>query len=168
MSFTQIKPTELPGNAINEICNRWMLLSAGTPENFNFMTVNWGALGELWFRPAATVYVRHSRHTLPFMEQNDCYTLTVLKKGYEEALKLAGSKSGRDIDKVKESGLTPVFLDGCPTFEEAEYVIVCKKMYADEIKAEHFLDEDALTRSYDNGDFHKMFIGEIIKAYIAK
>ena len=105
MSFRKIDPTELPGNAIDEICNKWMLLAAGTEDDFNFMTINWGMLGELWFKPAITVYVRHSRHTFGYMENNDVFTVTCLKPGHEDALKLAGSKSGRDIDKLKESGL---------------------------------------------------------------
>ena len=68
MSFRKIEPTELPGNIIDEVCNKWMLLSAGTESDFNFMTVNWGMMGELWFKPAVTVYVRHSRHTMNYME----------------------------------------------------------------------------------------------------
>ena len=130
MSFRKIDPTELPGNAIDEICNKWMLLAAGTEDDFNFMTINWGMLGELWFKPAMTVYVRHSRHTFGYMENNDVFTVTCLKPGHEDALKLAGSKSGRDIDKLKESGLTKTMIDGAPTFEEAAYTLVCKKMYA--------------------------------------
>ena len=126
MSFRKIEPTELPGNIIDEVCNKWMLLSAGTESDFNFMTVNWGMMGELWFKPAVTVYVRHSRHTMNYMESSDTFTLTALKPGHEDALKLAGSKSGRDIDKLKESGLTAAVVDGCPTFEEAAYTIVCK------------------------------------------
>ena len=64
MAFREIKPEQLPGNVVDEICNKWMLLAAGTPDDFNFMTVNWGMMGELWFQPAVTVYVRDSRHTL--------------------------------------------------------------------------------------------------------
>lgn len=166
MSFRKIEPTELPGNIIEEVCNKWMLLSAGTEEDFNFMTVNWGMMGELWFKPAVTVYVRHSRHTLGYMENNDTFTLTSLKPGHQEALNLAGTKSGRDIDKLKESGLTAAFVDGCPTFEEAAYTIVCKKMYADDMPPENFLDQDAFNKSYPEPDYHKMYVGQIIAAYV--
>lgn len=166
MSFRKINPTELPGNVIDEISNKWMLLSAGTEDDFNFMTVSWGMMGELWFHPAVTVYVRHSRHTLGYMENNDTFTLTVLKPGHQDALKLAGSKSGRDIDKLKESGLTAAFVDGCPTFEEAAYTIVCKKMYAGELPVENMLDQEAKERSYPNDDHHRMYIGKIVAAYI--
>lgn len=166
MSFRKIEPTELPGNIIDEVCNKWMLLSAGTESDFNFMTVNWGMMGELWFKPAVTVYVRHSRHTMNYMESSDTFTLTALKPGHEDALKLAGSKSGRDIDKLKESGLTAAFVDGCPTFEEAAYTIVCKKMYADEMPPENFLDKDVFDKAYTDEDYHKMYIGQIVAAYV--
>lgn len=166
MSFRKINPTELPGNVIDEICNKWMLLAAGTEDDFNFMTVSWGMMGELWFKPAVTAYVRHSRHTYGYMENNDMFTLTVLKPEYKEALKIAGSKSGRDTDKLAETGLTAAFVDGCPSFEEAAYTIVCKKMYAAEMPQENFLDQEAFDKSYPTPDYHRMYIGEIVSAYI--
>ena len=86
MAFREIKPEQLPGNVVDEICNKWMLLAAGTPEDFNFMTVNWGMMGELWFQPAVTVYVRDSRHTLRYMENNDTFTLISLKEGHREQM----------------------------------------------------------------------------------
>lgn len=166
MSFRKIDPTELPGNVIDEVCNKWMLLASGTQADFNFMTVNWGMMGELWFQPAVTVYVRHSRHTLGYMDGNETFTLTALKPGHQQALNIAGSKSGRDIDKLKETGLTAAFVDGCPTFEEAAYTIVCKKMYAAEMPQENFLDADIFAKSYPDGDLHKMYIGQIVAAYV--
>ena len=166
MSFRKIEPTELPGNIIDEVCNKWMLLSAGSASDFNFMTVNWGMMGELWFQPAVTVYVRHSRHTINYMEDHDMFTLTALKPGHQDALNLAGSKSGRDIDKLKESGLTAAFVDGCPTFEEAAYTIVCKKMYASEMPPENFLDKEIFDKAYTDTDYHKMYIGQIVAAYV--
>lgn len=166
MSFRKIEATELPGNVIDEVSNKWMLLAAGTESDFNFMTVSWGMMGELWFNPAVTVYVRHSRYTMNYMEKGDLFTLTVLKPGYRDALKLAGSKSGRDIDKLKESGLTAAFVDGCPTFEEAAYTIVCKKVYAAEMPQENFLDQDIFNRAYADADYHKMYIGQIVAAYV--
>ena len=167
MAFREIKPEQLPGNVVDEICNKWMLLAAGTPDDFNFMTVNWGMMGELWFQPAVTVYVRDSRHTLGYMENNDTFTLISLKEGHQQALSIAGSKSGRDIDKVKETGLTPVSLDGAPSFEEAAYTIVCKKMYQAPLDVSKIVEEEAVTRAYpDPVDAHQMFVGKIVKAYI--
>lgn len=167
MAFREIKPDQLPGNVIDEICNKWMLLTAGDESDFNFMTVNWGMMGELWFQPAVTVYVRDSRHTLGYMDKNKTFTLTSLKPGHQEALNIAGSKSGRDIDKAKETGLTPVAVDGGVSFEEAAYTIVCETMYKDSLDVDKMTDDEAKSKSYPEPvDAHQMYIGKIVKAYI--
>lgn len=168
MSFQEIKATELHGNVINEIGNKWMILSAGTERDFNFMTINWGMMGELWFKHAVTVYARESRLTKKYMEDNKYFTLTSLKPGNEKALQIAGAKSGRDIDKLSESGLTSVFIEDCPTFEEAEYTVLCKKIYSTDIKPENFTDKEFFKTAYEDEDYHTMYIGEIVKVFLNK
>lgn len=165
MAFQEINPNEITGSLFDKISKQWMLISAGTPEKSNTMTASWGGLGVLWFANVATVYIRHSRYTLGFVEEQDYYTLTFLKDGNREALNICGSKSGREMDKMHQAGLTPVFVDGQPTFEEAEYVLICKKLYADDIKEENFMDPETVKKSYPQGDYHRMFIGEIVKVY---
>jgi flavin reductase (DIM6/NTAB) family NADH-FMN oxidoreductase RutF len=167
MEFKEITPTEIPGNVIDEICNKWMLLSAGSEETFNFMTVNWGMIGEIWFQPAVTVYARESRYTKEFLDKEEYFSLTLLKEESKGAHKVAGSKSGRDIDKLKECGLTARMFDGVPSFEEAEYTIICKKMYVDHMPKENFTDMEAFDKAYPDGDLHTMYIGKIVKVYKA-
>ena len=84
---------------------------------------------------------------------------------YQEALNLLGSKSGRDIDKMHGSGLTPEFVEGQPTFAEAELVFVCKKLYAQDIVRECFKYQETIDRCYGDNDFHTMYIGEIVACY---
>ena len=50
---------------------KWTLLSAWDKNKFNTMTISWGGLGTLWGKPVATDYVRKSRYTHDFMEDND-------------------------------------------------------------------------------------------------
>ena len=104
-----------------------MLISAGTEDKWNTMTASWGAVGVMWGKPSATCYIRKSRFTKEFVDAGEYFTLTVLKDGNRQALNTLGSKSGRDMDKMHESGLTPVFVEGQPTFEEAELVLICRK-----------------------------------------
>lgn len=165
MAFREVSPDELTADLFSKIKNQWMLISAGKENNFNTMTANWGNFGVLWFKNVATIYIRHSRYTLEFTENNDCYTLTFLKDGNQEALNICGSKSGREIDKMHDIGLTPVFLDGEPTFEEAEFVVICKKLYSDNIKKENFMYDDDIERCYGDNDYHTMYVGEILKVY---
>ena len=165
MAFQKIDVESVSENAVVLIRDRWPLLTVGSKEDFNFMTVNWGMIGELWYRDAMTLYVRHSRHTYDYMSSNSTYTLNVLKKGYEKALSIAGSKSGRDIDKVKETGLSPIEIEGCMAFEEAEYVFVLKRLFQSDLEIEAIEDPSIVQKAYPDGDIHKMYITEILTVY---
>lgn len=165
MALKKIELSALSFNPFTKIKDQWMLISAGTEEKFNTMTANWGGLGVLWFEPVATAYVRHSRYTHEFTEESDFFTLTFLKDGNQEALKLLGTKSGREMDKMQGSGLTPVFVEGQPTFEEAELVFVCKKLYTQEIEPQNFKYQSTIDRCYKDGDYHTMYIGQIVACY---
>lgn len=168
MSLQKIDPRSIEMNPFSKIQDQWALLGAGTMEKFNMMTVNWGGLGVLWYKDVCTVYVRESRYTKEFMDENDIFTLTFLQNGHQDALKLCGAKSGRDINKIKESGLTPVPLDGTVAFAESELVFVCRKLYRGDLSKENFIYDQTLQKCYPNGDYHTMYIGEIIAAYQAK
>ena len=161
--FTELSYQDLNINAIDEIRNGWFLISAGNKEEYNTMTANWGTIGHLWHESVAIVFVRPQRYTYKFTEENDYMTLTFFPREYHEALTILGTKSGRDCDKVAESKLTPIEVDGTVTFEEASYVLVCKKLYYEDIKKENFLDQIPLTRNYPQEDFHRMYIVKIEK-----
>ncbi len=152
-------------NPFEKLHQQWALLAAGEPGAFNMMTVSWGALGVIWQKPSCTVYVRESRYTKEFVDRNEYFTLTFLKDGCREALNRLGSASGRDMDKMNASGLTPVFIDGCPTFAEAELVLVCRKLYRVGLPIENLIDPALAKANYPAGDAHTQYIGEIVAAY---
>ena len=145
--------------------NQWMLITAGDFQSgaFNTMTIGWGAIGTMWSKPFTFVAVRHSRYTYEFMEKFNTFTLTAFPEKYQEALNLLGSRSGRDGDKIKAAGLTPEasIQVAAPSFKEAEIVIECQKIYADDLNPAHFLDEN-IYKHYPNRDFHCIYYGEII------
>ena len=63
-----------------------------------------------------------------------------------------------------ESTIGFVFIVG--SFEEADIVVVGKKLYEDTIKPECFLDETLVDKNYPNKDFHTMYICEVEKIYM--
>ncbi len=144
---------------------QWFLLTAGdfATGKFNTMTISWGSLGVLWDRPIAQVVVRPHRYTFEFMEQYPSFTLCAFSAKYHEVLDTLGSVSGRDSDKIKESGLTPELAQkvGAPAFAEAELVIECKKLYWQDMDPTHFLDPQ-LEKNYPRKDYHRMYYGEIV------
>ena len=103
---------------------------------------------------AVTTYIRPQRYTKEFVDANDTFTISFFDESYRKALNICGSVSGRDKDKIKEAGLTPYFVDGTAAFEEANLILVCKKMYHGDILPENFEDEK-LTQ---NGIHRKIII----------
>ena len=81
--------------------NQWALLTAGdyVRDDYNGMTIGWGALGTMWSKPFAFVAVRHSRYTFKFMEKYDNFTISVFPRSCHEALTVMGTQSGRDRNK---------------------------------------------------------------------
>ena len=82
------------------------LLTAGDRSGLNTMTIGWCQLGRLWSVPVCTVFVRPERYTYQFMESRDYFTVSVLPPELKKITAFCGSRSGRDVDKVKECGLT--------------------------------------------------------------
>lgn len=152
-------------NPFDLLGNQWMLISAGDSGKWNTMTASWGGVGVIWGAPAATAYIRHSRYTKEFVDQSAFFTLTFLKDGFKKQLGVLGAQSGRDMDKMNGSGLTPVFVDGQPTFEEASLVLVCKKRCKSEIAPADILQDETKQKWYADQNYHTMYIGEIVAAY---
>jgi flavin reductase (DIM6/NTAB) family NADH-FMN oxidoreductase RutF len=144
---------------------QWMALCAGSfPEGrFNAMTISWGSLGTLWNRPFAQVVVRPVRHTFHFLENYETFTLSVFPEEKRTALRLLGARSGRDGDKIREAGLTPVesAVVQAPSFAEAELVLECRKIYSNDILPQNFLDAD-IEQNYPNKDYHRAYFGQIL------
>lgn len=144
---------------------QWLLLTAGTLEDFNTMTVGWGSLGGMWGRPFVQVVIRPTRHTRSYMERYETFTLCAFPRQYKPALTILGTKSGRDSDKVADSGLTVVQskIVEAPAFKEAELILECRKTYWQDMDPEHFLD-DSIEENYPQKDYHRIYFGEIVRA----
>lgn len=158
--FIRISPEKLQDNPFSMIGNDWMLITAGTPERCNTMTASWGGVGVLWNKPIAIAYVRPTRHTYGFMESSDRFTLSILPEDYRAALRLCGTLSGRDVNKFAESGLSVYNADGVPAIAQARLIVVCRKLYVQDMAPEQFADK-ALLSHYKANDFHRQYIGEI-------
>ena len=142
------------------------LLTAGDRDVCNTMTIGWCQLGRLWSIPVCTVYVRPERYTYVFMESHDYFTVSVLPLSDRQTAQVCGTKSGRDIDKIKECGLTLRRGAGdAPFFDEAEWVLVCRKLYAQDLDESCVLDERVLHHYGAKGGWHRAYTGEVVEAY---
>lgn len=166
MSFVEVDPKTLQELPFKLFDDEWALLTAGSVDDCNTMTVSWGAAGTIWGSPACTCYVRQTRHTKRYMDDNDTFTLSFFGGEQKKALALCGKKSGRDCDKIGESGLTVCDCDGVAAFEEARLVLKCTKKFVQFMDPECFTDQDVLDRWYSDKNYHTAYIGLIDKAYV--
>ncbi|MGN1194852.1 MAG: flavin reductase [Acutalibacteraceae bacterium] len=166
-NFNKISPKDLSENPIKLFDNSWSLIASGDQNAYNTMTASWGGVGELWNRDVCFVFIRPQRYTFEFVEKNDLFTVSFYPEEYHKALSFCGSHSGRDFDKAKETGLTPLFVDGTAAFEEAKIILVCKKIACQDMDPNGFLDK-SIEKNYAAQDYHRIYVGEIVSCYIKK
>ena len=85
-----------------------VLVSAGTMAKANVMTVSWQTPVHT-ADPCLVLLVMHqARYTYELIKQNHQLVINVPGEELLEQTHLVGTVSGREIDKLKEAGLTPV------------------------------------------------------------
>lgn len=167
MAFKSVPYESLSFNPFTKLGRQWGLVTAGTENGFNTMTVSWGSVGFIWNKPVVTVYIRPQRYTKEFIDQEACFTLSFYSDEQKPALGYLGKVSGHeDKAKVEKSGLTPAFTNGVPYFEEAELVFVCRKMSRTTLAPEGFIDETVDGKFYPEHDYHEMYIAEIVDVLV--
>lgn len=166
-NFKEINPAEIDGNFIRMIGQEWMLVTAGTTEHCNTMTASWGFVGEMWGKHAAMVVIRPQRYTKEFIDNSERLTLSFFDEQYRKALSYCGTHSGREGDKISAAGLSVTTTDGeVPALAEARLILECRKMYADNLREDAFLDPAPVEKWYPEKDFHTFYILEIERAYL--
>ena len=165
--FRETTMRELNTSPVKMIAEDWALLTAGNLTAFNTMTVSWGGVGELWGKDVAFVFVRPQRYTYEFMENSEYFTLSFFGGEYKKELGICGAKSGRDVDKCKETGLVPTAAENTVTFAQAKTVLVCRKVAFQDIDPKGFLDASIMD-TYAAKDYHRMYVGVIEKVLIAE
>jgi flavin reductase (DIM6/NTAB) family NADH-FMN oxidoreductase RutF len=165
---TAIDPKRLLLPVVSAWKDRWFLLAAGdlASGSFNVMTVAWGGLGCMWARPLAMIVVRPTRYTYTFFQKYRDFTLSQFPAGFADKLNYIGSHSGRDVDKIRQTGLRPIASErvAAPGFEQAELILECRTMYFSDFDPRHFL-ADHIEANYPDKDYHRMFFGEILAAF---
>ncbi len=133
----------------------------------NTMTISWGSVGVYWSRPVITAPVRLSRFSHGLISQSGKFTISIPKAGeLSRELVFCGSKSGRNMDKFAECGLTtqPGRTLDTPVVAQAWMHIECRVMMTANMAPELFAEGKA-EDFYPNGDFHTLFLGEVVDFY---
>lgn len=165
-AWKECSPEELNRNPFHLIGKEWMLVTAKNEEKepaVNTMTASWGGVGVMWNKNVVYIVIRPQRYTKEFIDFSDTFSLTFLDEAYRKQLGYLGKVSGRDEDKIQNSGLT-VALDGnTPYIEEGNLVLLCRKLYRQPMVPGAFLEPGLDTSFYPNKDYHVLYVAEIMK-----
>ena len=144
-----------------------------TTKTVNTMTIGWGHLGVEWSKPIFVAYVRQSRYTKELLDKSGEFTVNIPVGAVDKKiLSLCGTKSGRDLDKFQELGLTQVAGQtvSTPAIKELPLTLECKVIYQQDQDLSA-LEAGLRERSYPAGtaeenNFHTAYYGLITAAYI--
>ena len=158
--------------------SKGVLLTTKTGDKVNSMTISWGMLGIEWGKPLFITVVRESRFTREMLEKNAEFTINIPIKEYDKQIMgVCGSKSGRDMDKIKELNLTleePEKIS-VPGIKELPLTLECKVVYRQlqelqgipkEDREKFYPQWEVNEDIWANRDRHIAFYGEIVDAYV--
>jgi len=165
--YREINFTELSKELLDQL-QKGAFLTVKAGEKVNTMTIAWGSLGFMWNKPIFTSMVRYSRYTYELIEKAEDFTVSFPLNGQlKQELGMCGTKSGRDVDKFKECNLT--LKEGeavkAPVIDECDLHIECKIVYKQPMD-ENATCEEIKDKAYSSGNYHVLYYGEILKAYI--
>ena len=166
-------------NLITKALPKGILLNTNG-DKFNAMVIGWGHIGTLWGRPTFHVYVRQGRYTKSQLDKTCEFTISVPIDNPDPTInKICGWQSGYNIDKVKEAGLEleNAEIIETPGIKQYPLTLECRVLYSQDQDLTK-IPEDIRNRMYPqnvegtypmaNKDFHTMYVGEIIAAYIIR
>ena len=133
----------------------------------NTMTIGWGSIGVIWRQPVFSVLVRPSRFTFGLLEASGEFTVSVPLTDMSKALAICGTKSGRDIDKFAAASLQkqPGIKIATPVIAGAGLYYECKVIYKQPMNPT-LLDAASSSACYPTGDFHTIYYGLILAAWV--
>ncbi len=159
-----------------EICkamSKGILLTTKSGDKVNTMTIGWGMIGIEWYDPIFIAYVRQTRHTKKMLEESGEFTVNVpVGEVDKHILSYCGTKSGADVDKFKELGLTeeePISISA-PGIRQLPLTLECKVLYAQDQDLnsipQHIIDRFYPEIKKGIRDHHTAYYAKILKAYI--
>ena len=163
--FKELDIKDFSINPFTKVGKEWMLISAKKGDICNAMTASWGGFGVMWGKNVSFIGIRPQRYTKEFVEASDTFSLCFFDEKYRNELNYFGSVSGRDENKIEKTGLSVTMLDNTPVFEEANLVIICKKLYEQDLLPSCFVDSSLDSKWHQNKDYHTMYFSEVQKIY---
>lgn len=158
--FSQVQRQVLQGDGA-------FLASLGPDGRPNLMTIGWALLGTAWARPVLLVLVRPSRHTHGCILATGAFAVSVPFGKMKEELEFCGSRSGRNVDKFKALGISPIpgQYGPAPIIPGCDVAYECRVLARTPLVPDGLVTDEIRARYYPKGDLHTLFFGEVLAAW---
>lgn len=103
-----------------------MVTCGNIKEKYNIITVAW--TGTVCSNPAMTyISIKPERYSYQLIKDSGEFVINLVDERLAKYTDYCGVRSGRDIDKFRETGLTPAaaYMVKCPVIEESPLSIEC-------------------------------------------
>lgn len=169
MEYLDLKYSQYATEMYHQL-EKGIFLTTKVDQKVNTMTIGWGGINFVWNKKVFVAYVRYSRDTFDMMEKSNEFTISVPLNGQlKKELAFCGTKSGRDVNKISECGLT--LLDSrvinTPIIGECDLHYECKIIYKQAMEPGNILDS-VKERFYSTNNYHVIYYGEIVDTYLLK
>lgn len=137
--------TSLGAKTIACPCPVWCIGSYDGSGKPNIMTASWAGIC-CSSPPALSVSLRKATYTYQSLLDARAFTVNIPSRDYVKEVDYIGIASGRDVDKFRETGLTPVRSGKvhAPYVEEFPLILECTLLHSHEL------------------GLHTLFVGEIL------
>lgn len=166
--FTEVRLSQLKFNPFELIRNHGMLITAGDQNLANTMMSNWGLMGVAMNRNVVEILVHPKRYTVEFLDKQTHFTISLFEKEYRDTMIFFGTHSGRHMDKYIESGFHLDFHEGIPYIRESRFVMICRKIYVDQLKFDSYTDTSFTEENVAEKDYRLRYVAEIEHVLQAK
>lgn len=169
MEYKSIKYNELSESMLEQL-RKGIFMTTKDGDTINTMTIAWGGINIVWNKPLFVAYVRYSRETYNLIEKTNEFTISVPFKGtMKKELGFCGTKSGRDVDKIKECNLATAMgrKINTPILSDCELHYECKVIYKQAMEPGN-ISPEVKERYYSDNNYHVIYYGEIIDSYTIK
>ena len=158
----------LEWNPIEKLAKEGVAIVAEANGKVNATSSHNGGVGHIWGKNVVYAFLRNTRFTKELLDESEYFSACFFdmnEKNNVQLMKVLDQLSGRNEDKLAACRVEIEHCMKVPYIDDANFIILCRKIAAVPMTENTILDEKILSAQYSDrhmDDFHTMYIGEIL------
>ncbi|WP_033153604.1 flavin reductase [Pseudobutyrivibrio ruminis] len=158
----------LEWNPIQKLADDGIAIVAEADGKANATSSHNGGVGHIWGKHVVYAFLRNTRYTKELLDKSEYFSACFFDmndKNNVQLMKVLDQLSGRNEDKLRLCHVDVEHAMNVPYIDDANFIILCRKIAAVPMTENTILDENILNTNYTErhlDDFHTMYIGEIL------